>query len=426
MLVGATSAPVTNTTDFTTGTKLLLGQLGIENTEIVTLSSKTTNAMVISATLLPHNRGDAIAQIEFDQIVVEKASTLGGSYTVFGTFSVYVTQGATVIQDTAGVTTDYYRVKFFNSASSTSSDYSPETTSTSFEPDTVGFLLEGIRSDMAIPANDTKITTEFLIQKLNEARIFMDDTLHGFRHAWREEFEYPVKALAGTNFLKLPDNIDFSDTDRSILSVRYQTPAFVAQYMEPYADKRTWNVAFFGNRGAVTVGATSIGATSIVLNNTGGFPTSGTLFIATDSYSQSIMTITFTGNNKDTNTLSGVSGVTRIIPTGTQAWVAPLIGYPQFYTVWNGYLYFDRIIPDSLQGLSFYLDYYKKLEMVSTLTEVLPEHYRGIYRYYIRYCIKYRRDNSIKKENDNDYTEFNSKIASMLTNVYTGQYQRIM
>ena len=78
---GVTAVPVDNAADFTAGSiLLLLSSIGAENSEIVNSTSHTNPSFVTIATTQPHNRGDIVNEIKYDQISVFKSSTVDGSY----------------------------------------------------------------------------------------------------------------------------------------------------------------------------------------------------------------------------------------------------------------------------------------------------------------------------------------------------------
>lgn len=149
------------------------------------------------------------------------------------------------------------------------------------------------------------------------------------------------------------------------------------------------------------------------------------VYIATTDYDEEIEEIAYTGVDLTTNQLTGVTGITRIIPVGTQVWSRPTISQPVYYTVFEDKLCFDRIIPDSMQGKNLYIDYYKKIDEVTDLYQELPEHYREIYKWYLRYAIKYRKDISLES-NDPDLKKFESLVEALFDNLYTGQFSTII
>lgn len=422
-LVGATSIPVDNATDFTAGSiLLLLSSMGAENAEIVTATSHTTNAFTTGATLMLHNRGDAAQELNYDQIVVSKSATIDGVYSVLATSTFQVTQQNTRIFDATGALTTYYKVQWKNSLTGGLSDYSDPISVSTYDPKSVANIIYPVLRAMGVSENDPKITTEFCISAVDDARKYTEAKLYGIRHAWQQNFEYPIKCLAGTNYVDLPDDIDFNETDRSMLAARFLIGNVLTPYNLRYIDKRSWNQIAFSVMGGYTTADVLIGAATIPLDSVGDFPgvASGVAYVATTDYSQTILQISYNGRDLATNTLTGVSGITRDIPAGTRIWSRPTISQPIYYTIFEDRLFFDRIIPDSMQGNNLYIDYYKKIIPVTNLSQVLPEHYREIYKWYLRYAIKYRKDIALGSD-DPDLKKFEELVQALFNNLYTGQ-----
>jgi hypothetical protein len=420
---GVLAVPVDNSTDFTSGSiLLLLSSIGAENCEIVTSASHTTLSFVTLATLMQHNRGDVVSQIQYDQIVISKSATLGGAYVVFATQSLFTTQQSTIVLDTAGLTTDFYKVQWKNSLTGLLSSYSDPISVSTYPTNSVATVIYPVLKAMGVSVDDPKITSEFLISAIDDARKYTQGKLYGIRHAWQHQFEYPIKVLAGNNSAPLPSDIDFNETDRSLLAARFMIGNVLTPFNLKYIDKRSWNQIAFSVMGGENQAEALIGAVSITLDSVGDFPNvaSGVAYVATTAYTQTIMQIAYTSVDLTTNQLLGVTGITRDIPAGTRVWSRPTISQPIYYTVYDDKLVFDRIIPDSMQGNNIYIDYYKKIDDVVALYQELPEHYREIYKWYLRYAIKYRKDISLES-NDPDLKKFEDLVQALFNNLYTGQ-----
>ena len=420
---GVLAVPVDNSTDFTSGSiLLLLSSIGAENCEIVTSTSHTTLSFVTLATLMAHNRGDVVSQITYDQIVIAKSATLGGTYTTLATQSLFTTQQSTVILDATGLTTDFYKVQWKNSLTGALSSFSDPISVSTYPANSVATVIYPVVKAMGVKENDPSITTDFLISAIDDARKYTQGKLYGIRHAWQQEFEYPIKMLAGTNSVDLPTDIDFNETDRSVLAARFMIGNVLTPFNLKYIDKRSWNQIAFSVMGGYNQAEALIGAVSITLDSVGDFPnsSSGVAYVATTDYTQTIMQIAYTSVNLTTNQLLGVTGITRDIPAGTRVWSRPTISQPIYYTVHNDKLVFDRIIPDSMQGYNLYIDYYKKVDDVVALYQELPEHYREIYKWYLRYAIKYRKNIALES-NDPDLKKFEDLVQALFNNLYTGQ-----
>lgn len=425
---GVTAVPVDNSTDFTTGDILiLLSSIGSENSEIVASSSHTTPSFVTAATLMAHNRGDSVSEIKYDQILVAKSSTIDGVYTTLDTKTFAVTEQKTIIYDINGLSTDYYKVQWKNSATGDLSAFSDPISVSSYPTNSVATVIFPVLKAMGVPENDSKITVEFCLSAIDDARKYTEAKLYGIRHAWQQEFEYPIKVLAGTNYVDLPDDIDYNETDRSVLAARFLIDNILTPYNLRYIDKRSWNQVAFSVMGGTTTALAATGAVSITLDSAGDFSdtSSGVAYVATTNYDETIMQISYTSIDLTTNQLLGVTGITRDIPVGTRVWSRPTISQPIYYTVYSDKLVFDRILPDSMQGNNLYIDYYKKADVVTDLSQVLPEHYREIYKWYLRYAIKYRKDISLASS-DPDLKKFEELVEALFQNLYTGQSTTII
>ncbi len=413
-----------NFSDFTSGSSIpvLLSSLGSETAEIVISSSHAINDMVVGATTLAHSRGDSVKELNYDQVVVSKCATIDGVYSVLLTSTFQVSQQNTIVFDQAGLSTDFYKLQWKNSVSGGLSEYSDPISVDTYDEHSVAEIIYPVLRAMGVSENDPKINITFCISAVNDARKFTDAKLYGIRHAWREQFEFPIKVLSGSNYVQLPDDIDFNKTDRSLLSARFLIGNVLTPFNLRYIDKRTWNQVAWSVMGGTATVAAGIGDPTVTLDSVGDFSgsSSGVAYVATTAYSQTLMQISYTGIDLTTNQLTGVTGITRAIPVGTRVWSNPTIAQPIYYTVYDGRLYFDRIVPDSMQGNNLYIDYYKKLDKVVNLYQILPENYRETYKWYLRYAIKYRKDITLKND-DPDLKKFEGLVQALFENLYTGQ-----
>lgn len=78
-----------------------------------------------------------------------------------------------------------------------------------------------------------------------------------------------------------------------------------------------------------------------------------------------------------------------------------------------------------MQGNNVYIDYYKKLDEVTDLYQTLPEHYREIYKFYLRFAIKYRKDIALGSD-DPDLKKFEGLVQALFDSLYSGQDSTII
>jgi len=426
--VGSTAINVDNSQDFLATNIALFEGIGQERAEFKAISSLTNTQITVAATIFAHNRGSAVYLSQYDQIVVEKATSLGGTYSVLGTYLIQATQQNTLIQDNAGLSTSYYRIKFRNSVNSLESNYSVESSALPFGSQSVAAMFQTLRQQASISESDPKITTSFLIGALNDARDYVKNTMAGYKQGWLAEFEYPIQMLAGRNFVELPENYDYNFTNNALLSVRYPRIGGLAPYPLVYVDKREWNNAQYGLKYTYTNGATTSGSTTLTVTNIGDFSIypSGTIFVATEDFSQDVLQVNYTGVDLMTNTFTGCTGITRNIGTNVQIFAFPTFAVASYYTVFDNKIVFNRPIPQITQGQNVYIDYYKSMDYVTDINVILDEPFKDIYKYYIRYAIKYSRDNTINAANDPDFKMFSGLTQEWINNHYIGQTQKVI
>lgn len=417
----ATTLNVVNTSGFVATGVVLLGELVQENAEFKAYSAISSTTITSAATAFAHNRGDGVNLVNYDQVVVETAPTPTGSWTVLGTFSFDPTQEVTNIQHGAGTINTYYRIKFRNSSSTLTSAYSAVVSPATFDPRSVAAMFSRVTTTMGISPNDTIITTDFLLAALNEGRQYVDNNAAGYHWDFREKFNFPIQLLAGTNFINLPSDIDFTQTNRAILALRYPRTGYLTPIGLTYIDKKEWNRLAYQSRGSVTSGATLSGAVTMNVVNAGDFlPGGGVAFVATENFTQTIMQIQYTGVNLSTNQLTGVTGITRNISDNIQVFSFTAITAPYYYTVFEDILVFDRIIPDSMQGTNVYMDYYKRLDIITDVNTLLPERHRDIFIPWLKWKIKMRKDKETTVK-DSDFLTFNTQLTGVMNGIWSGQ-----
>lgn len=424
---GTTTLNVENTTDFDASGILLVSVRDSENAEFIEYSAvPSTTQITITASRLNHSRGESVSSVLWDQFVIE-SSPDSITWSVASTINIDPTSTFTnyVDNDVAGT---YYRVAFKNSVTLLTSGYSEVIQAVAPAFNSAQALINQIISEVGVNPSDTIITQQFLLTTLREARRLFDDLTYGFHWDWREKFNQPYKVLAGTNYIDLPEDIDFDETNRTILNIRLNSYNQGPSYYMNYVDKKRWNDLTLILQGSTVKQDITTGDTSIVLENTGDFPDSGNIYIATTDYDQQILNVQYTANDRVTNTLSGISAlsITRDVPVGTQVW-ARTIGtiIPMNYTVFNKRIYFDNIMPNMMNGRNIYIDYYSRLPDISNPYDILPEHHAHIYKAYVKYAIEKRKDPSTP-ETHPDYVSFKNQAASVTANMYSGQTLRII
>lgn len=116
---------VQNAVDFNNNDMLVIGNPGEELTEIKKISSISGKTITLSANLVnTHPENTRITFIKYDQIKFYKASSINGSYSLVSTKSIAIDEPHTLYDDSTALSTDYFKIKYYNSQSTDLSVYS--------------------------------------------------------------------------------------------------------------------------------------------------------------------------------------------------------------------------------------------------------------------------------------------------------------
>lgn len=421
---GASSFAVDNGLKFSSAQYILVGALGAEKSEIVKINSTPTAVLITltGADSFAHNRGERIVFIPYNQIAIERSIDGGVNYSALATVNIRPDATETYYQDTTGLSTYYYRTRFSNSASSGVSEYSDGIIATGFSDASVGRVIRSALISLGEKI-DNVITKEFLYEALNDGRSELDQMPGIERWSFRTAFDYAAgSVIAGQNTLTLPSDMRESSTNKNLLSVR------IGKNKTPlrYVDKTALNRWYQGVVRTTLNGAITSGSTSIILTKSGDFDEAGSVTIAGESVSDVLDPVDYTANSESTNTLSGVTGIQSAgHSSGAIAWQSASFGRPIEYTVDNGQIIFSQPFNDDIAGEVIYLDYYKELSDINSDADALDEPNYKMLIPYVKYRIKARRDEKMKRDDDNDYKDWKEKRDATVAKEYLGQDIRI-
>lgn len=145
----ATLSKVQNNKSFATNDFVVLGEIGNENTEIVKASGVTGNQQVDHSTVtpkFPHPAQTPVYRTKWDKVEFWRASSKTGSYSLATTLDLDVAnrEGLTNYDDTSGIATDWGKIRFKNSHTTTYSEYSQPFPYAGFTPYAATLLIDEI------------------------------------------------------------------------------------------------------------------------------------------------------------------------------------------------------------------------------------------------------------------------------------------
>lgn len=393
-----TTLSVVNGAGFT-GDYVLIGIPGTEKCELASLSASDATSLTTSATQHDHPKGTLVTQIPFNQIEIYSADAVGGTYSLIDTVSISPDDLHTQYVSAADASTKAYKVRFKNSADTTYSDYSDEVTGVGYGDDTVAAIKKRALSQLGEKISGN-LTDEFLNDALSQARREVDS----LRKKWsfRTAFNSVLGVIStGQWKMAVPSDLRAPDGNDNILSIKIGSLGLPVRYIPKTEFDRYYEGVAHTTLGS-SIAASDTSLTGDNTTGTGDFDESGSLKIGSDD-------LTYTANDEDTETLSGIpasgdGSITKSHAAGVDVWQGLDYGCPVYFTVHGGYIYFNTPFSSDYKDENVHIDYYKTLPAKTTDSDVLDEPEYDMYVHYLKAVIKSLKDKGKKDmTKDSDY-----------------------
>ena len=404
---GATTLTA-NGLNFSTGQYIVIGNPGSEKTEIVRIhasTAPTSTAITLSAAAsFAHNRGDVIRFIPYNQITPERSTDSGSNFSALSAINIRSDALETYLQRASDASTDVYRFRFSNSADSTNSAYSDNTTASGYADNTVYSIIRRALDSIGENFSET-INDRFLKDALFEGRRELDQDPRVLRWKFRTKFNTDIgNCIPGQYTVTSPTDLRDRNSRKNILAIR------IGRLNTPlrYQDVRQFNENYYNIAHTTLNGALVTSDTSIVLTASGDFDESGSIKIGGSAVTGTLDTVAYTANAESTNTLSGVTGIQAAgHTTGRDVWQGATFGIPRSYTVDNALVRFNIPFSDSVAGENIWMDYYQALQAADSDADILDEPFYDLYLPWLRWKIKYKKSNgAIERDSDSDYKDW--------------------
>lgn len=427
--VGDGSIAVDSINLFAVNQILVIGAIGNEGAEIVKThaSAAPSGFTVTLASNLKHthSRGTPVFIITYDQYELSNAATSTGSKTLAtttlgsGLLAIDPESYDTLYSDTQFSSGGYF-VRKYNSITANFSSYSDFIPYTGLADNTIGSVKDRALRQLGETRNDL-ITDQFLNEAIYEARRSVDQDPRIFRWTFRTAFGAIIgQCISGAYTVAAPSDLRDLNTYKNILGItfgRQNRPCI-------YQDRVRFNQNYLNVAHTTLNGVVAGGATSIVLTSSHNFDNSGSISVASGAVGTLHTNLTYTANNRSTNTLTGVTGVPGGgYATGLDVWQnANFFGLPTAYTIDNGVLEFDVPFYDMLDGRNIIMDYYKALPAITTDSQAFDEPFYDLYVSWLKWRIKYLKANGkIDRDGDPDYKDWNEGIGKIIAQEVGGQ-----
>lgn len=165
--VGTTTISVKNSDRFVANDRVMIGEMGQEKTEVVTVSSVNANGndIVVGATVFAHSADDPVYKLRFDQVRFYRSTTTStGTYTLLSTQALDVDNAGltTIYDDTTGTSSYYYKTTMYHSISTLESAFSDVIGGAGWRREQVGNIIDEILQEVGDPTEQHVTRTELM------------------------------------------------------------------------------------------------------------------------------------------------------------------------------------------------------------------------------------------------------------------------
>lgn len=224
--LGVTSISVKNADRFATNDRIMIGEMGLEATEIVTVSAVAADntTLTIGTTLYPHAADDPVYKLRFDQVKIYRSTSLTGTYSVIATVALDVDNAdlTTKYDDTTGTSSNFYKTSVYHSISTLESSLTDAIQGTGYRRNQVGYIIDEIMREVG-DENEQHVSRIEMLGYFNDVN---DDLLLNVSRPY--EFlraRTTLTRTAGVNYINFPvdsngdqtmwkfDRMDYNFTD---------------------------------------------------------------------------------------------------------------------------------------------------------------------------------------------------------------------
>lgn len=205
--VTGTTLEVDSSHGFSDDQYIVVGEPGLEKTELVDLTATppTRTALTVTSLDHSHNKGTPVYYTRWNQYALEYRTSSTGSWTEYGSMPVDLSFDGvfTEYRDASATSTYEWRYRYYSTEQSAYSDYSDTISASGWPRDSVGFMVREVRKIINDPEGKTVTDTE-IIRFFNKAQ----DIIYSIydRWNWLLKTGTAISTIASTKNYNLPSD----------------------------------------------------------------------------------------------------------------------------------------------------------------------------------------------------------------------------
>lgn len=421
--------------DTSSGQIILIGEIGMERSEILRTSNTTApSASYKEVTLrdsmsFDHPQDTKVYVIDWNRTDIEWSATVSGTKSTLVAYPIQIQpdQNETLFVDSLQ-SSGFYFTRFNESIGNTNSDWSDPVAFGGYDDNTVFSIKKRAVDELNEQIDGNTITHEYLNQSLWEGRREYHQSPG--KRPFRQKFNTVIgTALTGSYRIELPSDVESPFGPQNVYNVKIGS-----NWDMKWMDKKEWDSYYLGKPHTALTTAYTVGATDLYVTSARDFDNSGVVSIE--------------GTNVSYSAKSNAGGTLRIsaqgswnCSAGSDVWQNISYGLPDRFTVWadpqgSAYIYFNRPIDTAYIGQNIYSDYYRTLVGYDSDADVLDEPEYDMFVDYLKYKIKQRKlrgDIPVGHTKsgqvyiaDADFQNWTQKKTSALTNEFISNKIRLI
>lgn len=225
---GQADLTVQNVAGLSANDMLVIGNPAEELTEIKKISSITGKVITLSANLVnTHPENTKITFIKYDQVKFYKATSIAGSYSLVSTKDLAIGEPHTLYDDATALSTDYFKIRYYNTQSTELSVLSDAIGSGGFSRYALISLQDALIAKFGDKKNQFLVRSE-ITDWINEIK---DDMVNEIAESNEKHFaEYAELTTDANGLVACPSdfkkeqrlNVDYSGTPRRARKVEIE------------------------------------------------------------------------------------------------------------------------------------------------------------------------------------------------------------
>lgn len=208
---GVTTININNNDRFLPSQKIMVGEMGHERTEVVTISTVTSPGTTFTLTgsglVFAHDADTPVYVLKYDRVHFYRSVTgITGAYTLLADVAMDVDNAnlSTIYDDTAGLTAYYYEVSFYGTYDTTETSLSDPIPGTGYPRGTAGYLINEVFAELG-DMTQQNMSVDETINLINEVN---DDLISQSRRPYRFLKTSQLLNITGGNpRVSLPTNL---------------------------------------------------------------------------------------------------------------------------------------------------------------------------------------------------------------------------